>query len=93
MTYDEFDARGGLERVYHWPGGALSVRRYWPPHGWMDEFCPGSPGDDGGDGMHCRHWWDGDPCCWCDAGEMPMDDKVAQGMVEGPLKREQAERT
>jgi hypothetical protein len=30
MTYDEFDAPWGMERVYHWPGGALSVRLYFP---------------------------------------------------------------
>jgi hypothetical protein len=48
--------------------------------------CPNSKDGNG----HCVHWWDGEACCWCDAGEMSMDDMVEQGMAEGPLRREQA---
>lgn len=48
-----------------------------------DENCPNSR-----DGLgHCQHWWEGDPCCWCDAGEMSMEDKVRNGMVEGPPRK------
>ena len=32
--------------------------------------------DDG----HCTCWWDGDPCCCCDAVAMTDEQKLAQGM-------------
>jgi hypothetical protein len=38
-------------------------------------------------GSHCQHWWDGEACCWCHAPEMSMEDRVAQGMAEGPVRR------
>lgn len=43
--------------------------------------CQESP-----DGQHCEHWWDGEPCHFCGAPEMPMEQKVKQGMVEGPVR-------
>lgn len=44
-----------------------------------DERCPRSLA---GDDQHCRHWWDGEPCHWCDAPAMSRAQKIEQGMIE-----------
>lgn len=42
--------------------------------------CPRSP-----DGKHCRHWYDGDECCFCADPAMTEAQRVEQGMAEGPM--------
>lgn len=39
-----------------------------------------TPCADSPDGIHCRHWYDGDACCYCAAPPMTDDEKRAHGM-------------
>lgn len=39
------------------------------------------------DGTHDYGWWDGDACAWCGAAEMTEEQRVEQGMVEGPPRQ------
>jgi hypothetical protein len=43
--------------------------------------CPESPDD-----LHCVHWYDGEACHFCGDEAMSEDDKVEQGVVEGPVR-------
>lgn len=35
----------------------------------FDDFCP-----DSSDDLHCNHWYDGEPCCYCGTNEGKVDE-------------------
>lgn len=52
----------------------VSQRGYLPED---ESICPERGFDDF---IHCGCWWDGDPCCACNAPAMTDEQKIAQGM-------------
>jgi hypothetical protein len=67
----------GHEKFEPWPSSLVAVPAETP-----HPECPNAD-----DGIHCEHWYDGEPCCRCSAPEMPVEQRIEQGMEEAPAVR------